>query len=101
MTDEDLEANKGPVDLPLTANQVALEHSELWEAYKHMGAAASAAGPLDNRAKRLVHLAMAIAAGSEGATHSHARRAIQEGWPERNWSMSRCWRSQRSVGLKP
>ena len=41
---------------------------------------ASLAGPLDARSRRLVHLALAIAAGSEGATHSHSRRALSEGF---------------------
>lgn len=31
------------------------------------------------RARRLVKLALAIGAGSEGAVHSHARRALAEG----------------------
>jgi alkylhydroperoxidase/carboxymuconolactone decarboxylase family protein YurZ len=38
-----------------------------------------APGPLDARTSRLIHLALAIAAGSEGAAHSHARRALAEG----------------------
>lgn len=77
---------KGPVnavgegtELPPTANHVAQDYPELWEAYARLGAAAAASGPLDSRARRLIHLAMAIAAGSEGATHSHARRALDEG----------------------
>jgi 4-carboxymuconolactone decarboxylase len=51
----------------------------VWEAFQHLGEKASRAGPLDARTRRLIHLALAIAAGSEGATHSHARRASSEG----------------------
>ena len=68
------------VRLPGTAFQVAREHPELWEAFQQLGEKASEAGPLDVRTRRLVHLALAIASGSEGATHSHARRALSEGF---------------------
>lgn len=68
------------VRLPGTAFQVAREHPELWEAFQQLGEKASEAGPLDVRPRRLVHLALAIASGSEGATHSHARRALSEGF---------------------
>ena len=37
------------------------------------------AGPLDLRTRRLINLAFAIAADSEGAAHSHTRRALDEG----------------------
>ena len=39
------------------------------------------AGPLDARAQRLVKLALAVGARSQGAVHSHARRALREGIP--------------------
>jgi alkylhydroperoxidase/carboxymuconolactone decarboxylase family protein YurZ len=79
MTGQDPDANSEPTVLPPTADHVAQQQPELWDAYQRLGAASSAAGPLDGRARRLVHLSMAIAAGSEGATHSHARRALEEG----------------------
>jgi alkylhydroperoxidase/carboxymuconolactone decarboxylase family protein YurZ len=65
--------------LPGAALHMAREHSEVWEAFQHLGEKASRAGPLDGRTRRLIHLALAIAVGSEGATHSHARRAVSEG----------------------
>ena len=67
------------VDLPGTAGQGADEKPQLWRAFQALGAATGAAGPLDERARRLVNLALAIGADSEGATHSHARRALAEG----------------------
>lgn len=67
------------VALPPAAGLVAREHPELWEAFQRLGEQASQAGPLEARTRRLVHLALAIAAGSEGATHSHSRRALAEG----------------------
>ena len=66
-------------DLPDTASAMAQEHPTLWRAFQQLGKEASQAGPLDGRTARLVHLAFAIAADSEGAAHSHARRALAEG----------------------
>jgi alkylhydroperoxidase/carboxymuconolactone decarboxylase family protein YurZ len=67
------------VPLPEAAGDVAREHPELWAAFQRLGEAASRAGPLDERTRRLVHLAYAIASDSHGATHSHARRALADG----------------------
>jgi alkylhydroperoxidase/carboxymuconolactone decarboxylase family protein YurZ len=68
------------VGLSGEARKVAREQPELWRALQELGEKAGRAGPLDARTRRAVHLAMAIAAGSEGATHSHARRALSEGF---------------------
>jgi 4-carboxymuconolactone decarboxylase len=65
--------------LPPTPNRIAAERPELWEAYQRLGHQTSTAGPLTQRERRLVHLALAIGADSQGATHSHARRGISEG----------------------
>ena len=81
MSDGDKEAGTdgSAVPLPGAASRVAGEHPELWRAFQALGAAASATGPLDARTRRLVNLALAIAGDSEGATHSHTRRAMAEG----------------------
>jgi alkylhydroperoxidase/carboxymuconolactone decarboxylase family protein YurZ len=67
------------VGLPAASGGIAHDHPELWAAYQQLGAAAGGAGPLDERTRRLVHLAFAIGADSQGATHSHVRRALAEG----------------------
>lgn len=67
------------VRVPGTAAVIASAHPDLWDAYQRFGEQVTAAGPLDARTQRLVHLAFAIATGSEGATHSHARRALDAG----------------------
>jgi alkylhydroperoxidase/carboxymuconolactone decarboxylase family protein YurZ len=67
------------VPLPETASAIAQEHPTLWRAFQRLGEEASQAGPLNVHTRRLVHLAFAIAADSEGATHSHVRRALAEG----------------------
>lgn len=66
-------------ELPSGAAEVAEDFPEIWDAYGRLGAACAEAGPLDERERRLVKLAFAMGAASEGATHSHVRRALDEG----------------------
>jgi len=54
-------------------------HPELVCAYEAFVAACATAGPLDERAVALVKLATSLAAGLEGATRSHARKALVAG----------------------
>lgn len=68
--------------LPGAAGNLAEQHPEIWDAYAALGAATAECGPLTDREKRLVKLALAIGAGSEGAVHSHTRRAKSEGLPD-------------------
>ncbi|ESR25753.1 carboxymuconolactone decarboxylase family protein [Lutibaculum baratangense] len=68
-----------PEDLPSGAGHVAANYPEIWDAYAALGKACSEAGPLEGKTLRLVKLALAIGAASEGAVHSHARRALAEG----------------------
>jgi alkylhydroperoxidase/carboxymuconolactone decarboxylase family protein YurZ len=78
--DQETAGSDGPaVALPGVAGRVADEQPELWVAFQALGAASAGAGPLDEPSRRLVGLALAIGAGSEGATHSHARRGLAEG----------------------
>ncbi len=81
MSDErsDRETEPPEISLPGVARHVSEEQPALWKAFQALGAASSAAGPLDEKSRRLVSLALAVGAGSEGATHSHARRAMGEG----------------------
>ena len=64
---------------PRVAGDFALTYPGVWDAYSKLGEAAAGAGPLDARTRRLVKLALAIGARSEGATHSQARQAVHEG----------------------
>lgn len=48
-------------------------------AVEALGEAARTAGPLDAKTLHLVQLAASAAVRSEGATHSHARRALDAG----------------------
>jgi alkylhydroperoxidase/carboxymuconolactone decarboxylase family protein YurZ len=68
-------------ELPSLAGDVARDHPAFWRAYAALGEACVQAGPLEGATLRLVKLALAIGAGSEGAVHSHTRRAVEEGIP--------------------
>lgn len=65
--------------MPGAAGDLAAKHPDVWDAYAALGKAAAESGPLTDRERRLVKLALAIGAGSEGAVHSHTRRAKSEG----------------------
>lgn len=67
--------------LPGFLNRVIADYPDVWRAYQMLGDAAAAAGPLDARSQRLVKLALAVGARSQGAVHSHARRALRAGIP--------------------
>jgi alkylhydroperoxidase/carboxymuconolactone decarboxylase family protein YurZ len=65
--------------LPPIVESIAREHPEIWEAYNRLGEAAGHSGPIDEKTRRLVKLAIAVGAGLEGAVHSHVRRGLREG----------------------
>lgn len=48
----------------------------MWTAFTQLGDHLHKAGPLDEKTRRLVKLALAIGAGLEGATHSAVRNAL-------------------------
>ena len=69
-------SNKLP---PSGAGRFSTEFPDVWRAYEELGAAAAASGPIDAGTRGLVKLALAVGANSEGAVHSHARRALADG----------------------
>lgn len=72
-------SRKKKAPLPAFAGSIARRFPKVWDAYTKLGEETAAAGPLTERERRLVKLALAIGSGSEGATHSHARQALAEG----------------------
>ncbi|MDE0299373.1 MAG: carboxymuconolactone decarboxylase family protein [Candidatus Poribacteria bacterium] len=65
--------------LPDFLEGVIKQYPDVWKAYQDFGEACSDAGPLDQKTVRLVKLALAVGAKSEGAVHSHTRRALKQG----------------------
>jgi alkylhydroperoxidase/carboxymuconolactone decarboxylase family protein YurZ len=52
---------------------------EVWKAFEQLGQQCHQAGPLDEKSRRLVKLALSIGAGLEGGTHSAVRNALNTG----------------------
>ena len=55
------------------------EHPAFFDAWDAVGNAVRAAGPIDKKTAHLVQLAASAAIRSEGAVHSHVRRALEAG----------------------
>ena len=68
-----------PKQLPKAVDQLRKRHSDVWKAFNDLGDRCHQAGPLDEKSRRLVKLALSIGAGLEGATHSAVRNARKSG----------------------
>ena len=55
------------------------KHGGFLEALERLGESVRKAGPLDEKTSQLIQLAAAAAIRSEGAVHSHVRRALESG----------------------
>ncbi|MEN8257179.1 MAG: carboxymuconolactone decarboxylase family protein [Thermodesulfobacteriota bacterium] len=60
-------------------NKLKERHPKFMEALEELGKAAKQAGPIDEKTAQLIQLAAATANRSEGAVHSHTRRALEAG----------------------
>jgi len=65
-----------PEYLPNVCTAFRATYPEVADPLTPLGAASSAAGPLDTRTQRLVKLAIAVGALSEGAVRSNVRKAL-------------------------
>ena len=66
-------------ELPKPYLQFMEEFPAVGEAYQRLGSAAHDSGPLDQKSRQLVKLALAVGAGHEGAVHAHVKRALAMG----------------------
>lgn len=55
------------------------DYQDVIKAYEEMGEAVHKAGPLDDKTRALIKLAISTGARMEGAVHSHTRKAIKAG----------------------
>ena len=55
------------------------DYPEIAKAYEAMGDSVHTAGPLDDKTRALIKLALSTGAGLEGAVHSHTRKALEKG----------------------
>jgi len=70
-------------ELPPAFRQFQDDHPDVHAAYEALAAAAHKAGPLDERTRHLVKLAIAVGGRLEGAVRSHAGRAREAGVSEK------------------
>ncbi len=55
------------------------KHPAVWQSFRKLGEACHETGPLDERTRRLVKLALAVGFRHEGAVHSAVRNAVKSG----------------------
>lgn len=66
--------------LPASVMEFEKKHPQIWQAFSDLAEKChETGGPLDERTRRLVKLAAAIAFRHEGAVHSATRQAIAAG----------------------
>ncbi|MEX0800879.1 MAG: carboxymuconolactone decarboxylase family protein [Dehalococcoidia bacterium] len=65
--------------LPKPFEAIGRDYPDVMKAYEQLASAAHSAGPLDERTRRLVKLAIAVGARLEGAVRSHVNQAKQAG----------------------
>jgi AhpD family alkylhydroperoxidase len=64
---------------PKHYNKLAKRYPDYAAAVERLGEAVKTAGPLEPKVAELIQLAAAATAHSEGAVHSHVRRALKAG----------------------
>lgn len=66
-------------NLPETYTKFLEQFPEVSQAYHNLGNAVHNSGPLDDKTRALIKLAMSCGAQKEGAVHSHTRKALDAG----------------------
>lgn len=66
-------------DLPKHYQKLMQDYPDYMQAVNKMGELAVKQGPIQGKFVHLIQLAAATAQGSEGAVHSHTRRALEVG----------------------
>jgi 4-carboxymuconolactone decarboxylase len=66
-------------DLPGQYVGISKRFKKYGKALENLGKAVREAGPIDDKTSHLIQMAAAASIRSEGAVHSHARRALQHG----------------------
>lgn len=65
--------------IPKRYQDFKTKYREIAKAYEQLGVACHSAGPLNDKTRALVKLAISIGARLEGGTHAHVRRALDAG----------------------
>ncbi len=65
--------------IPKRFQKFTEDYPDVAKAYEQLGDAVHNAGPLDEKTRALIKLAISTGARLEGAVHSHARKAMKAG----------------------
>ena len=65
--------------LPKPVQEFRKRYPGVWNTFNELGDRCHSAGPLDEKTRRLVKVALSMGAGLEGATHSAVRNARKAG----------------------
>ena len=65
--------------LPRMYTDIKKRYKKFFGAVEHLGKTARKMGPLNEKTSHLIQIAAAAAVRSEGAVHSHVRRALESG----------------------
>ncbi len=65
--------------VPAFFQEISDRFPEIFRAYCALGETISENGKMDDKTRELVKLGIAIGSGSEGAVHSHTRKALAAG----------------------
>lgn len=66
-------------DIPRRYERLKNDYPEVFEAYEKLGTAVHSVGALDEKTRALIKLAISATAKSEGAVHSHTKKALASG----------------------
>lgn len=66
-------------DLPKRFEKFHKDFPDVANAYEQLGKAVHKAGPLNDKTRALIKLAISTGARLEGAVHSHTRKALEVG----------------------
>jgi AhpD family alkylhydroperoxidase len=66
-------------DIPKRYQDFTKDYPDVAKHYEELGVAVHSAGPLNDKTRSLIKLAISTGARLEGAVHSHTRKAIKSG----------------------
>ena len=85
------EGRKQMTKLPRAYESFKRSYPKIWEAYDQLGALSHEAGPLNEKSRELVKLALSIGAKMEGAVHSLPVRHLVRVPPRRKFTTLFCF----------
>ncbi|MBI2419044.1 MAG: carboxymuconolactone decarboxylase family protein [Ignavibacteriales bacterium] len=65
--------------IPKKYRKFTEDYPEVAKAYEELGSSVHSSGPLDEKTRALIKLAISTGARFEGAVHSHTRKAVKSG----------------------